>query len=214
VLVTPARLRLAAPVQLRALLLPHQEGTDYVRRALRNLAGERPPLVGRVQRAQQSYWFCTTAGLAEAAASGLLPAFTGVSSHSLIAPGILVLLAEAGPVYRRKPAARLTAAGAEWEAKAGAERVRQAAEAEERRRQEQEEAGRQAERDRAEADRLRALERLDRATADMTAASSPWRRSARVEARMFRGRLVQAGVVAGRWVRGSRLRAVSAAVSR
>jgi hypothetical protein len=33
--------------------------------------------VGRVQRAQQSYWFCTPAGLAEAAASGLLPAFNG-----------------------------------------------------------------------------------------------------------------------------------------
>lgn len=34
-------------------------------------------MVGRVQRAQQSYWFCTTAGLAEAAASGLLPMFNG-----------------------------------------------------------------------------------------------------------------------------------------
>ncbi|MFF7199273.1 replication-relaxation family protein [Streptomyces sp. NPDC008079] len=77
VLVTLARLRLAEPEQLRALLLDHQEGTDYVRRALRNLAAEKPPLVGRVQRAQQSYWFCTTAGLAEAAASGLLPAFNG-----------------------------------------------------------------------------------------------------------------------------------------
>jgi hypothetical protein len=77
VLVTPARFRLASPEQLRALLVPHQDGTDYVRRALRNLAAERPPLVGRVQRAQQSYWFCTTAGLAEAAASGLLPAFNG-----------------------------------------------------------------------------------------------------------------------------------------
>jgi hypothetical protein len=75
--VTLARLRLATPEQLRALLLPHQEGTDYVRRALRNLLLERPPLVGRVQRAQQSYWFCTTAGLAEAAASGLLPVFNG-----------------------------------------------------------------------------------------------------------------------------------------
>ncbi|MFJ1588394.1 replication-relaxation family protein [Streptomyces sp. NPDC088197] len=74
---TLARLRLAEPEQLRALLLDHQEGTDYVRRALRNLAAERPPLVGRVQRAQQSYWFCTTAGLAVAPASGLLPAFNG-----------------------------------------------------------------------------------------------------------------------------------------
>jgi hypothetical protein len=78
--VTLARFRLATPAQLRALLLPHQEGTDYVRRALRDLMAERPPLVGRVQRAQQSYWFCTTAGLAEAAASGLLPAFNGAGS--------------------------------------------------------------------------------------------------------------------------------------
>ncbi|SEG85294.1 Replication-relaxation [Actinacidiphila yanglinensis] len=77
VLVTLARLRLATPAQLRALLLPQHEGTDYVRRALRNLAAERPPLVGRVQRAQQSIWFCTTAGLAEATASGLLLAFNG-----------------------------------------------------------------------------------------------------------------------------------------
>ena len=40
---------------------------------------ERPPLVGRVQRAQQSYWFCTPVGLAEAAAPGLLPAFNGTA---------------------------------------------------------------------------------------------------------------------------------------
>jgi hypothetical protein len=76
--VTLALLRLAMPEQLRGLLLPHQEGTDYVRRALRNLAAERLPLVRRVQRrAQQSISFCTTAGLSEAAASGLLPAFNG-----------------------------------------------------------------------------------------------------------------------------------------
>lgn len=79
VLLTLARLRLATPEQLRGLLLDHQEGTDYVRRALRDLAAERPPLVGRAQRAQQSYWFCTTAGLAEAAACGLLPAFNGAA---------------------------------------------------------------------------------------------------------------------------------------
>jgi hypothetical protein len=44
--VTLARLRLAAPGQLRALLLPHQQGTDNARRALRNLLSERPPSVG------------------------------------------------------------------------------------------------------------------------------------------------------------------------
>ena len=77
VLLTLARLRCATPDQLRRLLLPHQAGTDYVRRALRNLAAESPALVGRVQRAQQSIWFCTPAGLAEATASGLLPPSTG-----------------------------------------------------------------------------------------------------------------------------------------
>jgi hypothetical protein len=40
----------------RPLLLPQQQGTDYVRRALRNLLAERTSLVGRVQRAQQSIW--------------------------------------------------------------------------------------------------------------------------------------------------------------
>lgn len=77
VLVTLARLRLAEPEQLRALLLPHQKATDNIRLALRNLAAEKPALVGRAQRAQQSIWFAATAGLAEAAASGLLPAFSG-----------------------------------------------------------------------------------------------------------------------------------------
>jgi hypothetical protein len=47
VLVTLARLRLATPEQLRALLLNHQEGTDYVRRALRNLTAEKPALAAR-----------------------------------------------------------------------------------------------------------------------------------------------------------------------
>nr|WP_158102534.1 replication-relaxation family protein [Streptomyces africanus] len=46
--------------------------TDHVRRTLRNLLAESPALVGRTHRAQQSYWFCTPAGLAEAAASGEL----------------------------------------------------------------------------------------------------------------------------------------------
>jgi hypothetical protein len=79
VLLTLTRLRLAEPEQLRALLLPHHQGTDNVRLALRNLAAEKPALVGRVQRGRQSIWFCTPAGLAEAAASGLLPAFNGAA---------------------------------------------------------------------------------------------------------------------------------------
>ncbi|GAA4668020.1 replication-relaxation family protein [Streptomyces youssoufiensis] len=58
-------------------MLPHQQGTDHVRRALRNLLAESPALVGRTHRAQQSYWYCTPAGLAEAAASGELPPRSG-----------------------------------------------------------------------------------------------------------------------------------------
>lgn len=77
VLLALARLRLATPHQLHRLLLPHQQGTDHVRRALRDLHAESPALVGRAQRAQQSYWYCTPAGLAEAAASGELPQATG-----------------------------------------------------------------------------------------------------------------------------------------
>ncbi|MEV5142247.1 replication-relaxation family protein [Streptomyces syringium] len=77
VLLTLAQLRLATPGQLKALLLPHQQGTDHVRRALRNLLDESPALVGRTHRAQQSYWYCTPAGLAEAAASGALAPTTG-----------------------------------------------------------------------------------------------------------------------------------------
>ncbi|MCT9113903.1 replication-relaxation family protein [Streptomyces mirabilis] len=72
VLLTLAQLSLATPRQLKALLLPHQQETDHVRRALRNLLDESPALVGRTHRAQQSYWYCTPAGLAEAAASGEL----------------------------------------------------------------------------------------------------------------------------------------------
>ncbi|MEU5958724.1 replication-relaxation family protein [Streptomyces sp. NPDC047525] len=72
-----AQLRLATPRQLKALLLPHQQDTDHVRRALRNLLAESPALVGRTHRAQQSYWHCTPAGLAEAAASGELPPRAG-----------------------------------------------------------------------------------------------------------------------------------------
>ncbi|MET9663636.1 helicase associated domain-containing protein, partial [Streptomyces sp. NPDC006510] len=64
VLLTLAQLRLATPRQFKALLLPHQQDTDHVRRALRNLLDESPALVGRTHRAQQSYWYCTPAGLA------------------------------------------------------------------------------------------------------------------------------------------------------
>ncbi|MDQ0757499.1 replication-relaxation family protein [Streptomyces canus] len=77
VLLTLARLSLATPRQLKALLLPHQQDTDHARRALRNLRDESPALVGRTHRAQQSYWYCTPAGLAEAAASGELAPRTG-----------------------------------------------------------------------------------------------------------------------------------------
>ncbi|WP_405691332.1 replication-relaxation family protein [Streptomyces sp. NBC_00057] len=77
VLLTLAQLRLATPRQLKALLLPHQQDTDHVRRALRNLLAESPALVGRTHRAQQSYWYCTPAGLAEAAASGELAPTAG-----------------------------------------------------------------------------------------------------------------------------------------
>ncbi|MFF5372793.1 amidohydrolase family protein [Streptomyces sp. NPDC013187] len=51
------------------MLLPHQQDTDHVRRALRNLRDESPALVGRTHRAQQSYWYCTPAGLRLSSAS-------------------------------------------------------------------------------------------------------------------------------------------------
>ncbi|MFE0580258.1 replication-relaxation family protein [Streptomyces sp. NPDC058874] len=85
VLLTLAQLRLATPRQLKALLLPHQQGTDHVRRALRNLQGESPALVGRTHRAQQSYWYSTPAGLAEAAASGELAPTAGRTTGKRIA---------------------------------------------------------------------------------------------------------------------------------
>ncbi|MCG7525159.1 replication-relaxation family protein [Streptomyces sp. OfavH-34-F] len=85
VLLTLAQLRLATPRQLKALLLPHQQDTDHVRRALRNLLDESPALVGRTHRAQQSYWYCTPAGLAEAAASGELAPTTGRTTGKRIA---------------------------------------------------------------------------------------------------------------------------------
>lgn len=85
VLLTLAQLRLATPRQLKALLLPHQQDTDHVRRALRNLLAESPALVGRTHRAQQSYWYCTPAGLAEAAASGELAPTAGRTTGKRIA---------------------------------------------------------------------------------------------------------------------------------
>ncbi len=42
VLLALAQLRLATPRQLKELLLPHHQGTDHVRRPLRNLLAERP----------------------------------------------------------------------------------------------------------------------------------------------------------------------------
>ncbi|MFI6423367.1 replication-relaxation family protein [Streptomyces sp. NPDC050842] len=73
VLLTLAQLSLATPLQLKELLLPHQQDTDHVRcRALRNLLDESPALCGRAHRAQQIYWYCTPAGLAEATSSGEL----------------------------------------------------------------------------------------------------------------------------------------------
>ncbi|MER8225399.1 replication-relaxation family protein [Streptomyces sp. NPDC094143] len=85
VLLTLAQLRLATPRQLKTLLLPHQQDTDHVRRALRNLRDESPALVGRTNRAQQSYWYCTPAGLAEAAASGELAPTAGRTTGKRIA---------------------------------------------------------------------------------------------------------------------------------
>lgn len=85
VLLTLAQLRLATPRQLKAMLLPHQQDTDHARHALRNLLAESPPLVGRTNRAQQSYWSCTPAGLAEAAASGELAPTAGRTTGKRIA---------------------------------------------------------------------------------------------------------------------------------
>ncbi|MFI1018226.1 replication-relaxation family protein [Streptomyces sp. NPDC020965] len=78
-------MRLAAPLQLKTLLLPHQKSTDNIRLALRNLRGESPSLAGRSHRAQQSYWYCTPAGLAEAAASGELASTAGRTTGKRIA---------------------------------------------------------------------------------------------------------------------------------
>lgn len=85
VLLTLAQLRLATPRQLKTLLLPHHQDTDHVRRVLRNLRDESPALVGRSNRAQQSYWYCTPAGLAEAAASGELAPTAGRTTGKRVA---------------------------------------------------------------------------------------------------------------------------------
>ncbi|MFE0044345.1 replication-relaxation family protein [Streptomyces albireticuli] len=94
------------PHQLKALLLPHHQDTDYLRRALRNLLDDR--LVGRTHRAQQSYWYCTPAGLTEAAASGVLApkadratgqraaARTGLREHALARVDTVVAFHHAG----------------------------------------------------------------------------------------------------------------------
>ncbi|GBF63544.1 hypothetical protein TMEN_6171 [Trichophyton mentagrophytes] len=83
--------------------------------------------------------------------------WTGVFQH-LITPGILVLLAEAGPVYRCRLAGRLDDVELAEAKKAEVERARREQEAERRRRQAQEDADREAERQRQEAERLREQE--------------------------------------------------------
>ncbi|MFG3158195.1 hypothetical protein ACGF7W_39855, partial [Streptomyces sp. NPDC048219] len=86
--------------------------------------------------------------------------WTGVFQH-LITPGILVLLAEAGPVYRRRLAKRLDDVERAEADKAEAARRAQQQEEDRQRRLAQEEADRQAERDRAEAERERQQRRDD-----------------------------------------------------
>lgn len=110
VLLTLAQLRLATPRRLKALLLPHHQDTDYIRRALRNLPTDA--LVGWPHRAQQSYWYCTPAGLAEVAASGELPpkagratgqcaaAKTGLREHALALVDTVIAFHHAGAAYQ------------------------------------------------------------------------------------------------------------------
>ncbi len=86
--------------------------------------------------------------------------WTGVFQH-LIAPGILVLVAEAGPAYRRRLSNRLTEVELEEAAKAETARKEQDQEDERKRRQEQEEADRKAAQERADADRERQQRRED-----------------------------------------------------
>ncbi|MFJ8770257.1 hypothetical protein [Streptomyces clavifer] len=57
-------------------------GWKWIRRIAR---GRAPAVVGRTHRAQQSYWHCTPAGLAEAAASGELAPTTGRTTGKRIA---------------------------------------------------------------------------------------------------------------------------------
>ncbi|MBV7674354.1 hypothetical protein STHAL_33460 [Streptomyces halstedii] len=87
---------------------------------------------------------------------------TGVAQH-LIAPAILVLVAEGGPVYRRRLAAKLAATAREEAEAAETERRRQEAEAEKHRaRQRQEEADRRRQAQEDE-DRARAQKAEDEA---------------------------------------------------
>ncbi|WP_217207762.1 hypothetical protein [Streptomyces sp. AC550_RSS872] len=86
--------------------------------------------------------------------------WTGVFQH-LITPGILVLLAEAGPVYRRRLAKRLDDVEQIEADKAEAARKVAAAEEERQRRIAQEETDRKAAQERAEADRERQQRRED-----------------------------------------------------
>ncbi|MFJ5646406.1 hypothetical protein [Streptomyces sp. NPDC093223] len=85
---------------------------------------------------------------------------TGVFQH-LITPGILVLLAEAGPAYRRRLARRLDEVEVQEAAKADAARAVQEQEQERRHLQEQADADRKAAQARAAADHERRQRRED-----------------------------------------------------
>lgn len=85
--------------------------------------------------------------------------WTGVAQH-LIAPGILVLVAEAGPAYRRRLSNRLTEVELEEAEKTETARKERDQEDEHKRKLAQEEADRKAESDRQEAERQR-LQRLE-----------------------------------------------------
>ncbi|GAA2268233.1 hypothetical protein GCM10010232_70760 [Streptomyces amakusaensis] len=86
--------------------------------------------------------------------------WTGVAQH-LVAPVVLVLVAEAGPAYRRRLTARLEETELEEAAKATAARQVEEQEAERRRRQQREEEERRRQQQRDDADRKAAQERAD-----------------------------------------------------
>ncbi|MFE0382343.1 hypothetical protein ACFW1M_43885, partial [Streptomyces inhibens] len=79
---------------------------------------------------------------------------TGVGQH-LIAPGVLVLLAECGPVYRRRLVNRLTAAEEKERRDQERQRVRDQQEADQQRRQEQQDEDRRRAQAQEDQDRLR-----------------------------------------------------------